>query len=217
MVDSLTVGLVNPSTDGTQPTLRGGRQNDLIVSELHGRFYEQVSRGNVFALNLVATTTGVAAGNINLAAAAASTQFAIWNPLTSSVNLSLLAVYFGITSGTIVGGPLFHSYFGTTIPTIASTGAAVNCQIGNTAGSVAKVMASAAGAALTGGSALLTLRPMTNGYSAGTYAALGGAVAFENVDGSIVIKPGAGWVPTFAAAGTSVLSTWGAVWEEVPV
>jgi hypothetical protein len=216
MVDNVTIGQCS-NADGTQPGLRGGRQGDLIVSHLHGHLYENVSRGNVFALNLTATTTGVAAGNINLAAAAASTQFAVWNPITSGMNLSLLAVYYGITSGTTVGGPLFHSYFGTTLPTIASTGTAVNCLLGNTSGSAAKYVASAGGVTLTAGSALLTLRPSTIGFSAGTYASLAGSTQFEFIDGAIVIGPGAGWVPTFAAAGTSVLSTYGAVWEEVPV
>lgn len=217
MVDVTQVGQVS-GADGAQLNMRSGRQGDGIISQLHGRYYENVSRGNVFALNLTATTTGVAAGNINLAAAAASTQFAIWNPATSGVNLSLLFMYAGITSGTIVGGPLFHNYFGTTLPTIASVGTApVNCLLGNTSGSASKFVASAAGTALTGGSALLILRPSTIGFSAGTYAALGGSVQYEDIQGSIVVKPGAGWVPCFAAAGTSVLSTWGAVWEEVPV
>ncbi len=217
MVDVTQVGPVN-AADGGQINMRSGRQGDAIVSQLHGRYYENVSRGNVYALNLSVTTTGVSAGNIITAAAAASTQFAIWNPATSGVNVSLLYFYFGITSGTIVGGPLFHSYFGTTLPTIASTGnLPVNCLLGNTTGPAARTVTSAAGTALTGGSALLTLRPSTIAYSAGTYASLAGTLQSEEIQGSIVIKPGGGWVPCLAAAGTSVLGTWGVVWEEVPV
>jgi len=216
MVDIAIPGQTNVA-DGGQAQMRAGRQSDLIVSQLHGRYYENVSRGNVFTLNLTATTTGVAAGNINAAAAAASTQFAIWNPLTSGVNLSLLFMYNGITSGTIVGGPLFHNTFSGNLPTIASSGTATNCLVGAGNGPQAKFVASAAGTALTGGSALSVIRPSTIGYSAGTYAALAGALAYEEIMGSLVIKPGAGWVPCFAAAGTSVLNTWGVVWEEVPV
>lgn len=216
MVDTAQVGQTNVG-DGVQAALRAGRQSDLIVSQLHGRYYENVSRGNVFSLNLTATTTGVAAGNINSAAAAASTQFALWNPIASGVNLSLLFMYNGITSGTIVGGPLFHNTFSSTLPTIASVGAAVNSLLGAGNGPGARFVASAAGTALTGGSALTLVRPSTIGYSAGSYAALAGAVAYEEIMGSIVIKPGAGWVPCFAAAGTSVLNTWGVVWEEIPV
>jgi hypothetical protein len=215
MVDQMTVGPVSAG-DGTQPTLRGGRTGDLIVSELHGRFYEQVSRGNVFGLG-VTITTGVAAGNINLAAAAASTQFAIWNPVTNNKYISLLALMVGPVSGTIVGGPLFHSTFTTTLPSIASVGTAYNLLFGNTGQPSAKFCASAAGATLTAGSALLTVIPSTITYSAGTFAALAGSAAFELIDGRIVLAPGSGWVPTFAAAGTTVLATIGAIWEEVPV
>lgn len=215
MVDSVTVGQAS-NADGTQPSMRGGRQGDLIVSELHGRFYEQVSRGNVFGLG-VTITTGVAAGNIVAAAAAASTQFAIWNPSTNNKNISILMLNVGIISGTIVGGPLFHSTFTAALPTIAASGTPYNMLLGNTGAPSAKYLASAAGATLTGGSALLTVLPSTIGYSAGTYAALAGAGASEFIDGRIVLAPGSGWVPTFAAAGTSVLASIGAIWEEVPV
>lgn len=215
MVDTVTVG-VQSNADGTQPSLRGGRQGDLIVSHLHGRSYEQVSRGNVFSLG-VTWTTGVAAGNITAAAAAASTQLALWNPSTNNKNVSILALMCGIVSGTIVGGPLIHNTFTTTVPSIASVGTAYNMLFGNTGTPSAKYCASAAGATLTSGTALLAVVPSVITYSAGTYAALAGSLATEYIDGRIVLAPGSGWVPCFAAAGTSVLGTWGVIWEEVPV
>lgn len=217
MVDVAVAGPTS-NADGTQSNLRSGRQGDLIVSQLHGRYYENVSRGNVFALNLSVTSSTISAGNILAAAAAASTQFAIWNPATSGVNLSLLFFFFGLTSGTTPAGPLWHSQFASTLPTIASAGnLPVNCMLGNTTGPAARTVTSAAGTALTGGSALTAVRPMAITYSAGTYASLAGSYQAEETQGSIVVKPGAGWVPTWSGAGTTVLGTYGVVWEEVPI
>lgn len=65
---------VGPLTvTGTAKTIaRAGQQGDLIVSELHGHYYEQNYRGKVFnaaTQALVTTTVGLAAllGNSNLA------------------------------------------------------------------------------------------------------------------------------------------------------
>src|SRR5882672_6343040 len=85
--------------DGVQAQFRQGRQSDLIVSELQGRYYEQTKRGRKFTAMLAATTTGVAAGNITGAAAAASTQFAIWNPAGSGFDLVLQKLFIGVISG----------------------------------------------------------------------------------------------------------------------
>jgi hypothetical protein len=107
--------------DGTNNNLRQARTSELVVSQNHGRFYEATSRGNMFALTLSAATTGVSAGNLVGAAAAAATQFAVWNPVGSGVNLSILKTHIAIISGTIVGGPVFHGYFNGTVPSIQST------------------------------------------------------------------------------------------------
>lgn len=216
MTDSAQVGEI-VSGAGVTSNLRSGRLGQLIVSQLMPGGYENAKAGRTFALQLLATTTGVAAGNINLGAAAASSQFALWNPTTSGVDVVIRKVYVGLISGTIVGGPAFHSTYTTSLPTIASVGTAYNMYGMVVGAPVAKFIASAAGAAATGGSALLTVRPMNLTFSAGTYAALAGSLAFENVDGEIVLKPGTGWTPTWAAAGTSVLNTYGVTWDEVPV
>lgn len=214
----LQVGPGVAAADGVEVIARSGRQRDLITSNLQGIYYEQTKRGGKFSMVCDATTTGVAAGNINAAAAAASTQFALWNPVGSGVDIVLQKVFFGLISGTIVGGPPFHSMMLNGIPTISSTFSAgrMNPNMPGQAASKARGVAHAAGTALTGGGALTTIRPMGLTYSAGTYAALAGAVAVEALDGEFVIPEGYGWVPTVSAAGTSVLNTWGVTWDEVP-
>lgn len=205
--------------DGSTPQARGGRQGEAIGSNLRGFYAEQTARNRVFSLVLNATTTNDAAGNIVAAAAAASTQFALWNPLGSGVNLELLKVFIGIISGTPPGGPVFHGIIkGGALPTIANSGT-VNCNmIGSNAVPKAGYLASAAGAALTGcANGPTLLRPIGIDFSASSFAAAAGqSAAMEILDGDIILTPGTGWVPLWAAAGTSLLNSYGVTWAEVP-
>ena len=216
MADTSQVGQ-GSFADGTTPPLRSGRQQDLIVSELHGKYYEQVSRGNVFHLGVTWTTT-VAAGNVAAATAAASTQFAIWNPATNTKNLSLLRLTLSIISGTTPVPPVSYSQFsGVGVPSVASVGTPYNALFGSAIAPTAHYMASAAGAALTGGGAIVSTGISGFYFSAGTYANLAVSYAVDDIDGRIVIGPGQGFVPVFAAAGTTFLGAWGLIWEEVPI
>src|SRR6266852_3426375 len=106
--------------DGVPKELRLSRQAEVVTVDGQGRYYELTRLGLVFSLTLTATTTGVAAGNIIGAAAAAATQFALINPLSSGVNLQLLKFGMGVISGTPGAGPLFHGY----IPNAGSISAA---------------------------------------------------------------------------------------------
>jgi hypothetical protein len=210
-----TVGYTT-TADGLSPGTRQGRELDLIVQNLHGRYYEKASRSGIFHLVLTATTTGAAAGNLVGAAAAASTQFAIWNPAGSKVNIALLKVYVGVISGTPPGGPLFHGVMLNGVTTISSVGTALNAYIGGQA-SQARFVASAAGTTLTNGGAITTLRPMSIDFSATAFAAAAGSNDFDNVEADIILSPGTGWVPLWATAGTTLLNGYGATWEEVPI
>lgn len=218
MVDQVRIQeSINP--DGTVQDMRGDRLGAAVVTDLRGRYAEMTSRGRVFSAMLLATTTNVAAGNITGAAAAASTQFALWNPLGSSVKLEILKAQMGVISGTPVGGPMFHN-LATIAPTLAGVGG-TNCLVqaaGLQTNSQGRVQSSAAGSALTGGGALTALRPMVYDFSAGAFASLaGGAIVEENVDGSIILMPGTMWVPCWQAAGTSLLNSYGVTWMETPL
>lgn len=203
--------------DGVQNNLRQGRTGEAIITQAHGRFYEQTSRGQLFTLTLSATTTGIAAGNLLNAAAAASTQFALWNPVGSGYNLCITKVMVGLISGTLATGPMYHAVIQSTVPTIASVGSAYNNLVGGKT-PVARYVASAAGTALTGGSAPVVFRTMNLTFSAAAFAAPAGASTLADIpDGDLIIPPGYGWVPQFSAAGTSVLNSYSVTWEEVPI
>ena len=122
MLAEIRAGLTQLS-DGTVAPARASRIGAEVVGDGQGRYYEAASRGNVFSAGLTAWTSTVAAGNILLAAAAASTQFAVWNPAGSGKNLSLLK--FGVypISGTAPIPAVFHSAT-LTAPSIATSVAA---------------------------------------------------------------------------------------------
>lgn len=213
-------GYVQPTSDGAETTARFGRLNDLVVSPFGGRYQEAALRGNIFQLSLPATTTGIAAGNVTGAAAAASTNFALWNKPGSGVNISLLKFFATVISGTVVGGPLINNRFGANGITIASTltnGSLTCVNPAKPGPQGAAGVAVSAGTNLTGGTALTADRIMALGYSAGSYADLGGTTNEEDFDGDFILPPGYGWAPCWAAAGTTVLSSYGVTFMETPI
>jgi hypothetical protein len=206
-------------SDGTTGIARGTRLGGLASGNVQGYYYEQTSRGRVFSLVLNATATGISAGNIVGAAAAAATQFAVWNPPGSGKNLSLLKLGIWPISGTAPIPPISHS-FTATAPTIAtSVVTPIACNnVGMAASSVARALtiAAQAGTALTGSSILAYIRAADLYITAGTAANLQGGKVIEYIDGDIVIPPGTGYVPTWVS-GAALLSGYSVTWEEIPV
>lgn len=171
-----------------------------------------VIAGKQFVLHLGATTTGVAAGNIVGASAAASTQFALANPVGSGVLLVLAKFCMGVISGTPGPGPIMHGYI-SNVPTLAASGSPVNCRLGGP-GSQAKGYTSAAGAALTGGLAPSVLRAAAFGSTATAQASPGMIWCIEDIEGDIVIPEGYTWLPLWSVAGTSLLNAYSIIWKE---
>jgi len=204
--------------DNTVATARFSKNGSLIMGNGQGYYYEATSRGKIFSLVLAAWTTTINAGNIVAAAAAATTQFALWNPVGSGKFLSLIKFAVWPISGTAPIPPVTHSAL-TTAPTIASVALTpIQCNnVGMASSSVARCMSSAAGAALTGGSALVYIRAADLYITAGTAANLQGGKATEYIDGDIVLPPGTGWVPTWVAAGSTFLGGYSVTWEEVTI
>jgi len=205
-------------SDGSVSPIRGSRTGAVVTASGQGKYYEATSRGSVYSLVLTAWGTAIAAGNLLAAAAAASTQFAVWNPAGSGVNLSLLKLGLWIISGTTPVAGVFHCK-SITEPSIATAVVTpiANNNTGKTGNCQAKALTHSTGAALTGGSALTVIRAADFSVSAGTFSNLAGTKAIEIIDGDIVVAPGTAWVPVFAAAGTSVLGGWSVTWEEIPI
>lgn len=170
--------------------------------------------GLEFAMTLAATTSAVAAGNIVGAAAAASTQFALFNPLGSRVVLVLSKLFMGIISGTPGPGPLFHGLY-TGLPTLAASATLVSLRATGFQ-SAAKGYTSAGGAALTGGPAPSIIRAAAFSSTATAQASPGVINALEDIEGDIIIPAGYGWAPLWSVAGTTLLNAYTITWKERP-
>ena len=204
--------------DGSIGSARASRIGAIAVGEGQGKYYEQSSRGYVFSLMLATTSGNIAAGNLWAAAAGATYQFALWNPLGSGKNISLLKFGVWTISGTAPVPPVIHA-FGSGTPTLASTVVIpIACNnIGLGAASVARALTSTAGSALTGAPATYLLRAADLAVGAGSLTPANAfeVKAIEYIDGDIVIPPGTMWAPQWASAAATL---WGAsvTWEEIP-
>lgn len=206
-------------SDGiTDGPMRVGRQGAAIVSDAHGHWDEAATRRLLYTAFLSQGTSTVAAGNIVGAAAAASTQFAVWNPPGSTILLVLQKLIITLYSGTPTAGGLFHTYFNASaVANTLGTAAAIKNNYVNGPAGQGLCLASAAGAALTGGGALVTLGASVLSSSATALASPAGVIMQDPIDGAIVIPPGFGYVPAWSGAGTTYLVGYSLTFEEKPI
>ena len=212
---------------GTTPTIRQGQLGDVIVSELHGRFYEQVYRANLFSVG----TTGVVALSANTVSLTSTTTpiLGIYNPATSTNNCvvlqaSLQAFINTFTTPVSAGAFVWASSVGNTA---VSTGVTpFNRKTLASAGAQGRGFAGAT--ALTGltnnlvifeGSDFVSPTALTYGTivapTAGTSLTSFGGV--QNFDGSIIVPPG-GVLALLNTTSTTTMSYTGRLlWEEVPL
>lgn len=192
-------GQVNSASGVVNAYNRIGRQNDVIVSNLHGKYYEQAYNGKMFVVaNQAAVTT-------TAALATTWTGLAISNPTGSGVNavVNLFScAQFAVGAAGAVG-------------IMTGSGAAAgslvprNCLVGSPTGSVT----ASAGATI----ATPVLERVFG--SLGSLATTGYGLmpaAIWDLDGALIVPPG-----YFAASYTTVITTtaliFGFQWEEVPI
>lgn len=225
----LATGIVGPQvlSDGNPANVRIAKGGDLIVSELHGRFYEQTYRGNVYSGGMAALTAITnAIWTVATLDATAKPIAGVWNPIGSGVNMVILQASLGlaITNATSTGpGPFVWSAgLSSILLTLGTT--PYNRKTGQAAGSVGKDMS---GIALTGLTPSIVARfgSALGGGNSGNFSFVGTAAgppttlaaSVENFDGSLIVPPGgvlALQSTTTAVAHSAVSSI---IWEEVPV
>lgn len=217
-------GPINQSSGN--PNIRMGNLGDLIVSELHGRFYEQVYRGNVYSAG--SSVTALSANTITLTATT-TPIVGVWNPSTSLVNLVILQAEitaFINTFTTPVGAGAF--VWATSISNAAiSTGVApFNRKTLANTGSQAKAFNG--GVALTGLSNNLVILEggdftSPTGQTYGTIVAptagtsLGSFGGVQNFDGGLIVPPGGVLALLNTTSTTTMSATSRLMWEEVPL
>ena len=199
--NQLLVGDLTGADSSDPVTGRAGRQRDTIVSELHGRFYEQNFRNHLFSGGL-STLASINAATFTIATLGATCTpiLGVWNPSTSAYNLAILQASLNLIitalQNTGVGGLFWATSTGNTAITLGA--ALLNRKtFGAGALSGAKDMSNAA---LTGLTNNLVVRQgaALGGGNAFNIATLDTAVGFstlhapsvENIDGSWIVPPG---------------------------
>ena len=206
MFNEVLVG-TQARADGDVAKARGGRGGEQIVSALHGRYYEQAKRGNLFTAYatmtapVIYTTAGGTGGPL------------LWNGSTNK-DLVVLGVGYAISVVTTVATGLGLTG-NSGQPAAPTTTTAIDDGITNL---------------LIGGGA-----SVANAYRLGTVASAGNFfIPFADVNtgalttasthltwvdlGGMIVCPPQSWVSVAAGATASTLQVQVAlVWEEVPV
>lgn len=211
---------------GQNLTAGFGEFSDLLVSPLMGKYYEQNYRGNKYVASTAGGGVQLAATHLFSTAIATFTPIlAIYNPLTSPVNLVIQKIWCGLTAAplatiTQTGGFLLVGSASQIISN-AQSATPVNAKTLKASGSQAIGVTNAALAGAVGNATLL--RPIAGNVEIVTATAnatgVQGGVPVEEVAGSIIVPPG-GYLAIANGISNAVaghLVTAGFEWDEVPV
>jgi hypothetical protein len=195
-------------TPGTTPPARLGQLSDVIVSELHGRYYETTYNRNMFTAALTAGTT------TSVGLSTTQTGLLLLNPNNSSVNLVVNKVGYCFLVA-FAAASAIGIQAGTQSTALLSGLTTTNTQtksnlIGNPTSSQALTYSAATttapwvqmlfGTGLTGA---ITTTPAV--YS------------FFDIEGGLIIPPG-GWIATYTSTASGASSTLASfTYEEVPL
>ena len=208
--------------DGSYQPFRVDRTGALVTQDSAGKYYEAVKQGKVWGLFTGPTTTGIAAGHLVAASAAAVAQHAIINPVGSGVNLSILRFANAYVSGTVPAGGIYVGMVsGCTLTASVTTFSSkfnLNPAAAGGGQAVTVSVAASTGSGLTNGAAVVTSGVLAvPATTAGSLAELSGVTPAEDVNGLFIVPPGWAFTPLWSGAGTSVLTNMCTVWEEIPV
>lgn len=211
----VAVPATQSATDGNDYNVLGGKQQEMIVSELHGKYYSQAVRGNVFHASTV--VAGVA---IPISTATAPIV-GLWNPSGSGKNAVLIRYSASYVSGTTVAGALGLSLvsnagaaLGTAAPFSAfANGTVTNALIGG--GGTNQVRACTGGTTTltTAGTWFYTLGFQE--YAAVATTAIAPAAIIHDFDGMLIVPPNT-FVHVVGSAASGALLSQTLSWEEVP-
>jgi hypothetical protein len=208
-------------SDGDEAKLILGKQAEQLVSALHSEYYTQTYRGYVYHAST--TPLGLAIPIYT----SVTPIVALWNPIGSGRNLSLLNVVFAHVSGTAAHsaiGLMYYANAGSTIATGAvfsafgTNNCLVNGLVGGGNSSIARVATAGTTTLSAAGSAanwFYTLGNINLEADASTAHATFVPGAGSNPKGSILIPPGtAVWLASTVASVALYATT--ISWAESP-
>ena len=200
------------AADGTSPIVLQGKQAELIVAELHGKYYTQAYRNNLFngstAIGGVTVPAYNTTGNV----------FGLWNPAGNTKNAVLVSLDIGLVSGALIMSNWTLSQSlnaGSALATggisAFTAGTPVGGNIGVSGGNSVRFTPSAA--TTLAATFLMTLGLSFNTTTTTTNYATS---LHYDFDGKVIVPPNAAvWVTNNAASGA--VADLSLFWEEVPV
>ena len=213
--------------DGSTEDVRLGRLAELVIQELHGRFYETNFRTAVYSggmgltsINNVTFTTGTLGATVTPIAG-------VYNPIGSAFNVVILQAILGVTVTAATatgGGPFVWATSITTVP-VTTGNNPLNRKTLQPSGSVAKDITNVAPTGMSPNLAVRFASALTGGLiknissvetAVGQNIGTAGITA-ENIDGAIIVPPGGvlALLATTTPVAHSAVSA--LLWEEVPV
>lgn len=200
--------------DGTVPqTGRQAKTGDAVVSQAHGKYYEDASRGIVYGAS--DNATGVATPTTLSTTAIAS----LYNPPNSKVRLVLQKLRLSYFSGTLAAGSYYHCTMpiGTAAPSSGTAPTPFTTDAGNlSAGAPQGVFRYAPTVVAPTSTGLILPVGFATGQSLAS-SAITPPGMIDDVDGEIIVEPGAQWQlqSVLGANGSSPKISVGLTWKEV--
>jgi hypothetical protein len=197
------VGIQNNPDSSNLVTARLGKQGDQSVSELHGRYYEQAYRNNIFS---VASQAGV---TTTVGLALTYTGLVVANPIGSGVNLVLNKATLGqsVVQAVVNTFGLAVGFSATTNVTLTTAAIPQTTFIGS--GKTSKAVAAI--------SATLPVAPLYYDFVASAATATNDSSGIIDLEGSLILGPGAYALWVSAAASSASAMWFSFQWEENPV
>ena len=214
---------------GSSPIARSGALQDLIVSELQGRFYELNKSGRLYTYAGAAAATTLAATHATGTLDKTATPIVgLWNPVGSGVNLSVLKAFvslsgFGANSVATPGGFTWVAGTGNT-NNVTGGAAPYSARTLVSGGTLTKAFANGTGAISSNAlaAAMVLVRSSASsapiGIQPAAFVGSPACVVEENLEGSIIVPPGTvlALLGNVSVSATLAFNS-GIVWSESPV
>lgn len=170
--------LLSKAGDQTTPAFASGRSNEILVSELRGKYATANDRGHVFTQNVTAQTIGVVSASY-------VSRFSLWLPSNATVNMELIDCNIGCVLAPIVINA-FGLYYTQAAPTTTTAVGVLSGIVGGTGASQATFYSNATAAGTPARFELLASIPSTTGTTSWPPTRL-------EFDGKIIVPPGT-WI-----------------------
>lgn len=205
--------------DGATPAVLSGRQGDMIVSELHGKYYTQTQRGNCYY-----ASTAAAGLAFSIFSATTFLGLMLLNPMGSGKNLSLIRSMVGLNAASATAASAFGYAWATNVNTPLSTAYTAFGALTTTRGSCLlgpvgqgnSVVLTATTATIAAASVFTWGRSANFSTSTGAVGTVLGSTMFEDFDGQMIVPPGTLFTLTSSilGGGTNPATL---IWEELPI